>query len=146
MALPVTDAAGVHVDELRAGVVADAAALEGHGRLVQHLQVLARQADVDRLTAGYGSDDLEVRVMSVRFAGELGLSDGLSKRDEKVARDVVRLALHADEPTLREAAMKALLDLGLDGEEDVLRRNLGNEYLAVRVEAAGTLLLLAQRG
>jgi len=105
------------------------------------------QVDVDRLSAGYASEDLEVRVMAVRFAGELGIAESLSKRDERVAREVVRLALNADEPTLREAALRALLDLGLDGEEEVLQRNLGNEYLAVRVEAAGALLLLdPQRG
>ncbi len=95
----------------------------------------------ERLIAGMGSDDNEVRRLALRFAGELGQGGLGSKKDVRLAREVLATGLAADEPTLREAALRGLLAMGVDGERPNIELNLGNEYLAVRVEAAAVLLL-----
>lgn len=91
--------------------------------------------------------DRDVRLLAVRFAAEAA-SDPVGapgRKAVRVARRVVKDGLADPDPEVRSTSLQAMATLGVDGEEDSVEAGLTDEYLDVRVEAAGTMLLLARK-
>lgn len=84
--------------------------------------------------------DWEVRDLAVRWAGQ-ALSHSPEKALRKTAEATIRQGLLDEDPTVRATAIEALARTGLTGETEALAANLAHEARAVRVEAAGALLL-----
>lgn len=94
--------------------------------------------------------DPEVRSLAVRFAAELEGDSalrqrGTDRRSGRVTRAVLRGGVLDPNHEVQLTALRALAKLGMDGEETEVTMQLGHQYLAVRLEAAGALLLGSKR-
>jgi len=100
----------------------------------------AGEGDSTRLVQGAAHADREVRLQAARFAGDVGADR--SRRDQRAARDTIRIAFADDDAEVRRAAIASVTRLGLDGEGAWLNALLHDDDLAVRVDAAGAVRAL----
>lgn len=104
---------------------ADLALASRHGDALELLDTAILEADP------------EIRALAVRFAAEAYARALGSKRTAKGVRKVLHHALGDPDPSVRVAALRAMSELGLDGEDALVDANLRHGQEAVRIEAAG---------
>ena len=101
-------------------------------------------ADVDRLTRAMDGEDPELRMLAVQLAADAAsprLGDA-SRRATRIAEKVVKMGLVDEDPDVRAAALRAAAELELVSLLPLVRGNLMDEFLAVRIEAAGATTVL----
>lgn len=104
------------------------------------------ERSLDKLERLMESPDREMRLIAVRFASEAAQPvGGGGRRAGRVAKRIVRTGLVDGDVEVRMNAFGAIGQLDLEGEDASLTAGLADEYLAVRVEAAGAKLLVARR-
>ena len=87
-------------------------------------------------------DDREVRELAVRFAAEAWDAHGTNRKLARLTQRAVLQGLSDADATVRVQSLRAVAHLRLAGERQRYEQMLTDEVLAVRIEAAGTLLQL----
>jgi HEAT repeat protein len=85
-------------------------------------------------------EDRMVREYAARFAGEVSSSS--HKKPNRVIRQVVKKAMTDEDSMVRVVAIRSAVKQGAQSLKPELQARLGDEVLAVRIEAAGALLSL----
>jgi HEAT repeat protein len=112
-------------------------------RWYAELALLARgEGNAERLEKAMANEDREVRTLAVRFATDVAAFE--SRKSQRTAKRVVRAALFDDDASVRTEAVRATAALGLNTEAEGLIVALSDEFFAIRVEAAGAILLLGK--
>lgn len=86
------------------------------------------------------SDDPEVRALAARLSAKASENPSVDKRADRIARKVLETTLTDESTQVRVEALRGAAEVGVLVSEDPVRAHLGDELLAVRVEAAGALL------
>lgn len=102
------------------------------------------KGDLASLERAMGKLDRDERLLAVQFAEKVAADPLLAKRGVRTVRKVARTGLTDEDPEIRARACAAIGALGVDGERALLEGLLQDDYLDVRIEAAGALLQAGQ--
>lgn len=96
----------------------------------------ARRGGGDAIERAMASDQREIRLLGVQFAG-----DDAGRRGDKIARAVAERGLIDEDPEVRAKSLALVGHTGAPVDEKLLRAALSDDYLDVRIAAAGALVV-----
>ena len=110
------------------------------GRYAELALAARGEAPIAVFESAIRDPDRAVRVLAVRFVADAG--ERLeSRKVRRLADRILRQGLEDSDPVVRLGTLRSLGRLGLGASQAFVQRDLTDEYVNIRVEAAGALLL-----